>query len=87
MKKIQIAGNRVTLEEVLAAIEKETYVVVGKKITICHLTLVNGHEVTGQSGVVDPANFNQEIGEKIAKENALSHVWSHMGSILQDRLS
>jgi hypothetical protein len=87
MKKITIAGDHVTLDEVHAAIEKETYVIIGRKITVCHLTLVNGHEVTGQSGVVNPDNFDREIGESIAKENALSHVWSHLGSILQDRLS
>ena len=70
MKKITIAGDHVTLDEVHAAIEKETYVVIGRKITVCHLTLINGHEVTGQSGVVNPDNFDREIGE-------VSHTDSH----------
>ena len=84
---IEIKGTSVTPEEVKNAIKKEEFVKLGKKITVCHLTLQDGHELIGMSGVVDPSKYNPEIGERIAKENALNEVWRHMGSILQDRLT
>lgn len=86
-ENIKIAGNTVTPQEVEAAIAKETYVKLGEKITVCHLRLVDGHEVIGMSGVVDPTRYDAKIGGEISKKRALDNVWSHMGSILQDRLT
>ena len=85
--KLEIVGDHVTPEEVVNAIEKATYSKMGKKVTVCHLTLKNGHEVIGMSACVNPDNYDKEIGEKIALKNATEEVWSHMGSILQDRLN
>ena len=84
--KIQIAGNHVTKEEVDGAIKDVIYAKLGKKITVCHLTLWDGFEVIGYAGVVDEKLFNEEIGNSIALANAKDRVWQHMGSILQDRL-
>lgn len=85
--KLKIKGTSVSYDEVIAAIEKEEYVKMGEKMTICHLTLKNGHELIGVSGCVDPSKYDQAIGEGIAKENAINEVWNHMGSVLQDRLA
>lgn len=86
MNKIIIKGNKVTFQEVENAISKKEFIKMGLKKTICHLTLIDGFEVIGSAGIVNPEDFNMEIGSKIAYENALDQVWSHMGSILQDRL-
>jgi len=85
--KLEIKRTHVTPEEVTNAIASATYVKLGKKVTVCHLTLKNGHEVIGMSACVDPENYKQDIGEQIALKNATEEVWKHMGSILQDRLS
>lgn len=85
--KLEIKGNKVTQEEVEAAVERTLYAKLGRKVTVCHLTLKNGHEVIGMSACVDPEEYDREIGEKIAKGRALNKVWEHMGSILQDRRS
>lgn len=87
MKRISIAGSKVTLEEVKAAIVEKEYVKMGKKKVVCHLTLADGFEVIGTAGIVDPAGFDMKIGSDIALNDALNQVWSHMGSILQDRLA
>lgn len=87
MKRVVIAGNRVTKEEVENAIDKVTYTKLGEKITVCHMTLVDGFEIIGKSGVVDPALYDAEIGNRVARDAAFSRVWEHMGSILQDRLA
>lgn len=85
MRKISIKGNKVTPQEVENAIKEELYIKMGQKIAICHLTLVDGHEVIGNAGIVDPKLFNFEVGNKIARNNAIDKVWQHMGSILQER--
>lgn len=85
-RKLVIPGRTVTPADVENAIVKEEAVKLGSKITVVHLTLADGFEVIGKSGVVDPTNFDLEIGAKYARENALNRVWEHMGSVLQDRL-
>lgn len=87
MAKIKIKGNKVTQQEVENCIKLELYMKMGEKISICHFTLVDGHEVIGHSGVVDPRLFNSEIGNKIARSRAIDEVWRHLGSVLQDRKS
>ena len=87
MSKIKIKGNKVTPQEVENAIVGELYMKMGQKIAICHLTLVDGHEVVGSAGVVDSRLFNYEIGNKISRMRAIEKVWQHMGSVLQERNS
>lgn len=53
-------------------------------LTICVLTLANGFKVTGESACVDPANFNVELGERIAYDNAFEKLWSLEGYLLAE---
>lgn len=55
-------------------------------LTICVLVMRNGFTVTGESAVASPANFNAEIGRRIAKENAMEKVWPLLGFRLRDKL-
>lgn len=56
-------------------------------LTFCVLILRNGFTVTGQSACVDPANFDREIGESIARTEAINKVWPLMGYALKEELS
>jgi len=56
-------------------------------LTFCVLVLRNGFTVTGESACASPENFNTEIGRKIARENAVQKVWSHLGFRLKDKLA
>lgn len=87
MNQIQIKGNKVTPDEVTNSITKEKYIKVGTKKTVCHLTLIDGWEVIGVAGVVDPETYDETIGNSIAYQKALEKVWLHLGSILQDRIA
>ncbi len=58
-----------------------------KLLTFCVLVLRNGFTVTGESACASPANFNAEIGRRIARENAVSKVWPLMGYALRDKLT
>lgn len=58
-----------------------------KLLTFCVLVLRNGFTVTGESACASPANFNAEIGRKIARDNAVSKIWTLMGYQLRSQLT
>ena len=52
------------------------------------LTTRSGFAVTGRpSASVSAENDNAEIGEKVAKDNAMQELWPLMGYALRDRLA
>ena len=79
---------RLTPDMIDAAIVSEQYhVFPGTTLTVCALTLRNGYIVTGESAAASPANFDQSIGRKIARENARNKIWGLEGYLLRERLS
>ena len=56
-------------------------------LTFCVLTLRNGFTATGESACASPENFDEEIGRKIARANAVQKIWPLMGYELKQRLS
>lgn len=52
-------------------IDKVEYVVVGRKTTVCCLTLCNGFEIIGKSACVNPLDFDKDLGESNAFKDAL----------------
>lgn len=82
-----MATNKVTPEEVKAAIRKVEYTVLQDgRTTVALLTLDNGFTVRGESSCVVAKNFIQEMGEEIALKDATSKVWAYLGFRLADRL-
>ncbi len=57
-----------------------------KLLTICVLVLKNGFTVTGESACASPANFDAELGHKIARANAVAKIWPLMGYQLKTQL-
>lgn len=55
-------------------------------LTFCVLVLRNGFTVTGESACASPENFSAEIGQQIARKNAIDKVWPLMGYQLRDHL-
>lgn len=56
-------------------------------ITVCVLILQNGFKVTGISAPVSTENFNEEVGRKVARENAEQEIWPLMGYELKCQLN
>lgn len=56
-------------------------------LTICVLVLRNGFTVIGHSACASPENYNKEIGERIARENAEREIWPLLGFRLRDELA
>jgi hypothetical protein len=79
--------NRITKESINAKIHKVAYYRLGETtLTVCVITVENGFTVTGESACADPANFNKEIGESIAFENAFEKLWALEGYLLKQRM-
>ncbi len=89
-KEIQAKGlnaPRLTPADIDAVIESKQFrVFPGTMLTVCCLTLVNGFNVVGCSACASPENFNQEIGEKLAFEDARNKVWGLEGYLLKQKL-
>lgn len=78
---------RVTLESIEAKIAREETHVFDGVLTVHVLTMANGFKVTGESACASPENFNEELGRKIARDNAIRKVWGFEGYLLREQLS
>lgn len=56
-------------------------------LTFCVLTLANGFTVHGISACASPANFNKDIGQRIARQDAKNKIWGHLGFELRSKLA
>lgn len=55
-------------------------------LTICIIVLRNGFTVVGKSACADPSNYNAELGQKLARDDAERQAWAFLGFRLRDRL-
>lgn len=83
-------GPRVTREDVLALIKSEEFIYTGT-LTICVLTLDNavdgqGTKLVGESACASPANYNKDIGDRLARDNAINKIWPLLGFELKQKL-
>lgn len=54
-------------------------------LTMCVLVLDNGFTVIGESACVNPAIYDQVIGRKLAREQAIEKLWQLEGYLLAER--
>ena len=89
-KEIQDKGlnaPRLSPADIDAVIVSESFTVLPSgKCMVCELLLANGFSVRGESACVSKENFNVELGQKIAREDARNKVWMLAGYALQERL-
>lgn len=80
--------NKVTKEDLerLVAQSNTTFTNPAGTLTHCVITLPCGYTVTGESACVDPANYNKELGEKYALEQAVDKLWPLEGYLLANDL-
>ncbi len=58
-----------------------------KLISMCVLVMENGFVLIGKSAPASAANFNAELGRKLAYEDAIRQLWPLEGYALRDRLA
>lgn len=77
---------RLTPDLIESKIVKEEYHLLTDVLTVCVLTLENGFTVIGESACASPANYNKEIGDRIARDNAKEKIWVLEGYLLKQKL-
>lgn len=55
-------------------------------LTFCVLVLRNGFTVSGESACASPENFDEVIGQKIARAKAVEKIWPLLGFRLREQL-
>lgn len=78
--------DRVTKDYIESIIRVSSFFRPTQVLTICVLELANGFTVTGESACADPANYRQDLGEKIAYDMAFDKIWALEGYLLKQRL-
>lgn len=87
LQELQADAPRLHATYVHGLIVKETFTrLPSQKVLICELTLKNGFTVRGESSIVSPENFRQEIGEQVSRDRAIAQIWPLEGYLLQQAL-
>ena len=82
-----LTAARLTPQQIDEAIVAEQYYTFpGTVLTVCCLTLRNGFNTTGTSAPVSAENFDEALGQKIARENARNEIWKFEGYLLKQKL-
>lgn len=76
--------DHVTKESIEARISGTKYTRLSPRTTLCLLTLDNGYEVVGFSACVDERNYDEQIGRKVAYEDAITQLWPLFGFLLSE---
>ena len=76
-------GNKITDKDLDNFIVKGISVKLGEKTAVVLDTTITGFDTVGTSACVDSNNYNQEIGDNIAREEIRNKMWGHLGFILQ----
>lgn len=79
-----LPGEHVTAEYMLSRITEIQYRRFGETLTLCHIVLDNGYSVRGESACVDPANYREDIGQKLAHDDAFRKLWPLFGFLLAE---
>ena len=58
-----------------------------KLLSICILVMENGFSIIGKSAPASAANFNAELGRKLAYEDAIRQLWPLEGYTLRSQLA
>ena len=55
-------------------------------LSICLLVMQNGFTIIGKSAPASAANFNAELGRKLAYEDAIRQLWPLEGYALREKM-
>ena len=82
-----LPGRKLTKEFLEGEIELAEYKRLSERLTHCTITTKSGFVFTGESACVDPTNYDEYIGNKIAYDNAFGKMWMPYGFWLHKALA
>ncbi|EGY52014.1 Gp49 family protein [Neisseria shayeganii] len=68
--------TKADLEAAVADVEYQRF---GETCTVCALVLKSGFVVIGKSACLLPSMFDEEVGRKMAYEDAVNQMWALEG--------
>ena len=80
--------NSVTIEQIdklLDEADTQEATFWGKEHIVSY-KLKNGFTILGRAACVDPANFDLEVGRKLARKQVIDQLWGFEGYLLQQKL-
>ncbi|MBN8927427.1 MAG: hypothetical protein BGO51_03735 [Rhodospirillales bacterium 69-11] len=83
-KRPAVSVTKERIESVITSVEFER--ISDGTMTICVVTLRNGFQVVGKSACAHPENYNKDLGEKIAYDDAFRQIWPLEGYLLRESL-
>lgn len=88
-KKVQKTPNRVALDSMLAKIVDTEFIhpTTLPSMTIAVIKLTNGFVLVGKSTPADPENYDEELGKKFAREDAIRQMWVLEAYVLREQMS
>jgi hypothetical protein len=88
-KAVQKTKYRVSLDSILMKIVHEDYEHPTRHphMTLCIITTDNGYIVVGKSTPADPDNYDEDLGKKFAKEDAIRQLWPLEAYLLREQMS
>ncbi len=75
--------TKITRSDVEGFIVKGQGSKMGPKTTIVLDSTLTGFDTVATSPCVDPANYNQELGEEFCRKQIVDKIWGHLGFVLQ----
>ena len=84
---VNLPAPKVTPEYIKSRISHWEYHTFAGRLTLCIIHMKNGALITGESACVDIRNFDKDIGERIAYDNAFDKLWMLEGYALMERLA
>lgn len=87
LRTITVDTAKLTKADIEGAIKNSIYYQPeGTQITICVLVLTNGFTTVGQSGCINPADFDADIGKQMAYRDAEDSIWRLEGYLRKQAL-
>lgn len=79
-------ANRVNLENLKTKIAQVEFhhPSICPHMTVAFVQMRNGYVVIGKSAPADPANFNLDLGQQFAFEDAVRQIWPMEGYVLRE---
>ena len=78
---------KVTPESIEAKIKSVNCAVLpDSTVTVCRIVMQNGYSVIGTSACAHPDNFDENVGKRLAREDAVRKIWPLEGYLLRQRL-
>ena len=82
-----LPGRKLTKEFLESEVKMVEFNHFGETNTHCTITTKSGFVFTGESACVDPTNYDEDIGNKIAYDNAFGKMWMPYGFWLHKALA